>query len=792
MAQRTRTVLQSLLAFGAVLALTLLACALVAREQQRQIDAAFASDTRRLLTQVDTRLQSHFAALRSMRGLFAAQSEVSRLQFQQFLEQLRLRDSTPGFQAVQYVRALPEAQRADFVAAVRGDRSLHAEGYPRFDIHPANTLAQHYVIEYNEPMRGNEAAFGLDLAALPAHLRALELGRDSGLPVATEPLKLVQDQAGRTGFVVRMPIYRRGAALQELAQRRAALQGFAALVYRVDDLMRDAIDAQLLPALRVRIGDIGYAEAGAAAAATAQPLFDSAPGALATGLRMSDTLVVGQRRWAFEISALPGGRYEPERARLLAILLPGLLMALLCAGLVAAWASRRALALQLASTLAEQKAIFDNAAVGIQFVKNRRIQACNSGLAEMLGYRAEELVGASTRILFASDQAFEAAGKAAYAGIAAEQHWIGDVEWVRKDGSPIQCRLHGRHIDPQRLELGSVWVCYDISALQAAQAQLIQHEKLASLGQLVANVAHEINTPIAAIKSSSLNLGDALALCLSELPHLLQLLEPPLRARFIELTRRASLPASPLSTREERLRTRELGEALEQAGVADARRVAGVLVQLGETGLRPELLALLQHPQQAQVLRLAEAVATLLRSAANINAAVERVAKIVLALKRFSRSDPQGQPTATDLRESLETVLTLYHNQFRQGVELVRDYQDDLPPLPCLPDELHQVWTNLIHNALQAMNYRGVLHIGLRRRGDAALVTVADTGCGIPAALRAQIFEPFFTTKPAGEGSGLGLDIVKRIVTRHGGRIDVYSEPGQGARFEVLLPYAGA
>lgn len=237
---------------------------------------------------------------------------------------------------------------------------------------------------------------------------------------------------------------------------------------------------------------------------------------------------------------------------------------------------------------------------------------------------------------------------------------------------------------------------------------------------------------------------------------------------------------------------RELGEALEQAGVSEARRAAGVLVQLGETGLRPELLALLQHPQQALILQLAEAVATLLRSAGNINAAVDRVAKIVLALKRFSRSDPQGQPTATDLRESLDTVLTLYQNQFKQGVELVRDYQGDLPPLPCLPDELHQVWTNLIHNALQAMNYRGVLRISLRRQGDAALVSVADTGSGIPAQLHAQIFEPFFTTKPVGEGSGLGLDIVKRIVARHGGQIAVHSEPGQGARFEVLLPYPAA
>ena len=136
-------------------------------------------------------------------------------------------------------------------------------------------------------------------------------------------------------------------------------------------------------------------------------------------------------------------------------------------------------------------------------------------------------------------------------------------------------------------------------------------------------------------------------------------------------------------------------------------------------------------------------------------------------------------------------MLTIYQNQIKSGIDLVRAY-GDVPAVRCLPDELNQVWTNLVHNALQAMDHRGTLTIGLRRDGDDVRVSVTDTGCGIPDAIRARIFDPFFTTKPAGEGTGLGLDIVRKIVEKHAGRIDVDSEVGRGSTFTVILPIAGA
>jgi signal transduction histidine kinase len=130
----------------------------------------------------------------------------------------------------------------------------------------------------------------------------------------------------------------------------------------------------------------------------------------------------------------------------------------------------------------------------------------------------------------------------------------------------------------------------------------------------------------------------------------------------------------------------------------------------------------------------------------------------------------------------------LYHNQIKQNIELICDYDEDVPLLMCHPDELNQVWTNLIHNALQAMDYKGKLAISIKVVDKDIVVAVKDSGCGIPEDIMERIFEPFFTTKSAGEGSGLGLDIVRGIIEKHGGRIEIDTKVGKGTTFTVYLP----
>ena len=330
-----------------------------------------------------------------------------------------------------------------------------------------------------------------------------------------------------------------------------------------------------------------------------------------------------------------------------------------------------------------------------------------------------------------------------------------------------------------------------LNDLHAAEAHLVHSEKMAALGQLIAGVAHEINTPIGAIKSSGSNISEALNSALLDLPALLAELDTTDRAHFSDLLKRASERTSLMTTREERSVVRDVTARLEALGLDQARHRAGLLVQLQSHTDLDAMLPLLRHPAADRILDTAHGIATITTNADNINTAVDRVAKIIFALKSFSRFGGVQVWTPSDLREGLETVLTIYQNQIKHGVELVRQFED-LPPVRCLPDEINQVWTNLVHNALQAMDYKGTLTLGLRRDGDNALVSVTDTGCGMTPEVRERIFDAFFTTKPAGEGTGLGLDIVRKIIEKHGGRILVDSEVGKGSTFTVSLPIAGA
>ncbi|MGM0701327.1 MAG: ATP-binding protein [Pseudomonadota bacterium] len=256
--------------------------------------------------------------------------------------------------------------------------------------------------------------------------------------------------------------------------------------------------------------------------------------------------------------------------------------------------------------------------------------------------------------------------------------------------------------------------------LEQANSQLLQSEKLASIGQLAAGVAHEINNPIGYVFSNLKTLAD----------YVRDLLE--------------IVDASDRVTSLEELQT------LKQ--------------QLDYGYIREDVQALIGESEEG----------------------IERVKSIITALKDFSHIDEEDF-VAADLHRGLDTTLNLVNNELKYKAEVIKEY-GELPPIDCLPSQINQVALNLLTNAAQAIDGRG--HIILRTGCDTerAWFEVEDSGRGISAEHRERLFEPFFTTKPVGEGTGLGLALSWSIVQKHGGHIDVSSDPGRGSRFRVWLP----
>jgi signal transduction histidine kinase len=169
-----------------------------------------------------------------------------------------------------------------------------------------------------------------------------------------------------------------------------------------------------------------------------------------------------------------------------------------------------------------------------------------------------------------------------------------------------------------------------------------------------------------------------------------------------------------------------------------------------------------------------------------IEMSVERISDLVKAIKEYTFMDRDGQQEV-DVHQGIDNTLLMLHHELKTGIEVIRDYDESLPKVCAYGSELNQVWTNLIANAAQAMDGKGVLRIRTSRDGDRVKVEIADNGPGIADEIKDRIFEPFFTTKGVGMGSGLGLDIVRRIVWHNGGDVRVMSQPGE-TRFYVKLP----
>jgi len=327
-----------------------------------------------------------------------------------------------------------------------------------------------------------------------------------------------------------------------------------------------------------------------------------------------------------------------------------------------------------------------------------------------------------------------------------------------------------------------------------AQREFIdRRQRLTALGTITAGLTHELNNPAAAAVRAVDDLRVRMRTSRRRLAALAEEgIEPQRLGALVDLQEACATSLSempPRSPMEVSDAEDELSDALEEAGVEDPWEIASPLVA---AGFRPEKLDKVREALGERYLSgamhwLAEAV-EITQMLNEVTDATERISSLIASAKQYSQMDRAPYQTV-DVRELLDSTLTMFRGKIPPGISVVTDYDPELPPVPAYAGELNQVWTNLIHNALDAMAGTGVLTVRTRLEHDTiALIEICDSGPGVPEALRERIFEPFFTTKAVGEGTGLGLDISFRIVAgRHGGDLRVESRPGD-TRFEVRLP----
>ena len=325
-----------------------------------------------------------------------------------------------------------------------------------------------------------------------------------------------------------------------------------------------------------------------------------------------------------------------------------------------------------------------------------------------------------------------------------------------------------------------------VKELKLAQQHLVQQDKLATLGKLLAGVAHEINTPLGAIRASASNNAKALIEIITELPQLPKKLNEEETDIFFRLLDRGIMSKPIFSSAEKRPIKRHILQQLKEHNIDNARSTADLLIDIGIYDEINLFLVLLKHSQVSWILDLAYNLARLFGNNQTIINSVEKASKVVFALKNHAHFDTSGKKQLVKIQDRLETVLEIYHNQLKRNIEVERNYQD-IPKIWCYPDELIQVWTNIIHNGIQAMKDGGILTIATFLENEGVTVEISDSGCGIPPYIKDKIFEPFFTTKNIEEGTGLGLHISKQIIDKHQGTIAVDSYPGQ-TRFSIWLP----
>ena len=340
--------------------------------------------------------------------------------------------------------------------------------------------------------------------------------------------------------------------------------------------------------------------------------------------------------------------------------------------------------------------------------------------------------------------------------------------------------------------------------LEDSQKKLLQSDKMITLGAMLAGVAHEINTPLSAIKANAENISEAIKNLINKLDtdkNSLTIEDLNIAIKILNLCKTENYI---FSSKEIRMAKKKVISILEKSNHINIESLAEMIVDLGLTEIFEKDKTVLSSNNLEKHLSLVSDIYGIRKKSNVIQSSTDRVSKIVKSLKSFAHFEEDEQKQLVNISENIENVLVILHNKIKMGIEVIKNYQEDLPLVLCYQDELTQIWTNLIHNAIQAMNEKGKLEIEIETikeleskfdidkrdfdyHGKYIKISIQDSGCGIPDTIKSKIFEAFFTTKPAGEGSGLGLHIIGKILEKHNGMLSLESQPGK-TKFSIFLP----
>ena len=319
-----------------------------------------------------------------------------------------------------------------------------------------------------------------------------------------------------------------------------------------------------------------------------------------------------------------------------------------------------------------------------------------------------------------------------------------------------------------------------------------QNEKLMSLGKLSAGLAHELNNPASAMVRSARELRDNVHKSPESFKAILTMRISPEQTDRVNEILFEKVQAGIFSYKNSLARQEvedDLLDWLDDHEVEEGEDIAAIFADYGfSTEDLDQIEEIMEGKYLDAILGWLESTLNLESLVDEISDSAQRIAELIQSMKSYSRMDQSVAMEQLDLHEGINSTLLMLKHKFKHNqIQLVKDFEESLPKVKGFAGELNQVWTNLIDNALDAMEAKGTLTIKTYRERECACAEIHDTGPGIPEEVRSSIFDPFFTTKEIGKGTGLGLDITRRLIERHKGSIHVESEPGHTV-FKICIP----